>query len=281
MEPILERFVEIDGLRTFSRSIGQGEDVVLVHGAGVSSRYWAPALRLLAAAGSYRVHALDFPGFGRSDSPPWEPEFSLLTRHLERWMDRVLTDPAHLVGQSVGCEIATMAAAARPETVRSLVLAAPAGLPCLPSLTAQFFRALCDAPRERLHLYPAIIPDYLRCGPIRVWQLLRQQQRTRVDRLLPQIRQPALVLRGQHDAVVSERRAAAVAALLPNPALATIEGAHGAHFTHPEAFTAALTGFLSRVGSPAPPTEAWVDSPAPHPRVRDPICAGRTPPPGG
>ncbi|MGV3723139.1 MAG: alpha/beta fold hydrolase [Actinomycetota bacterium] len=281
LEPTLERFIEIDGLRTFSRTIGEGRDVALVHGAGVSSRYWLPAQRLLAARGPYRVHALDFPGFGKSDDPPWPPEFSRLMLHLERWLDQAVGEPVHLIGQSVGCEIAAMTAVARPESVRSVVLAAPAGLPCLPSLFRQCVRALCDAPYEQLRLYPAIIPDYLRSGPVRVWRLLRQQQLTEVGCLLPLIRQPSLVLRGRRDMVVSEQRAADVANLLTHSALSTIEGAHGAHFTHADAFVSTVIPFLRQVDNPDHQAAAWADSPAPLLHARDPICAGRPPLPGG
>jgi pimeloyl-ACP methyl ester carboxylesterase len=42
--------------------------IVLVHGLGVSSRYMAALARELAPF--YRVHAVDLPGFGRSEKPP-------------------------------------------------------------------------------------------------------------------------------------------------------------------------------------------------------------------
>src|SRR5438874_1171556 len=77
-----ERFHRVNGLRTFSRVMGEGPEVVLVHGAGVSSAYWKPAQRLLACREGFRVHALDLPGFGRSQDAPWPPELSRLTDHL-------------------------------------------------------------------------------------------------------------------------------------------------------------------------------------------------------
>src|SRR5262245_444923 len=45
----------------------EGPPVVLVHGAGGSSRVWLRVLTALAARA--RVYAVDLPGHGRSDGP--------------------------------------------------------------------------------------------------------------------------------------------------------------------------------------------------------------------
>lgn len=275
-----ERYDLIDELRTFSRACGNGDPVVLVHGAGVSSTYWQPALRHLAESG-FRACAPDLPGFGRSQDPPWRPSFRLLTDHLTHWIEQVVGAPVHLVGQSVGCELAVMTAVEAPWLVRSLVLAAPAGLPCLHSVTRQLLLALLDAPREPVCLYPAILPDYLRCGIPRFLHLLWEQRRTRVDLLLPRVRQPALVLRGCADQVVSAARTAAVADLLPHARLTAIPGAHGAHYTHAAEFTKAVREFLLQVDSPAPPADNRGDNTALAPLATGPIGAGSLPPPGG
>jgi 2-hydroxy-6-oxonona-2,4-dienedioate hydrolase len=246
-----ERFHRINGLRTFSRVLGEGPEVVLVHGAGVSSDYWLPAQRLLAAEG-FRVHALDFPGFGRSEDPPWPPELPRLADHLLAWVDAAVRLPCHLVGQSLGCEIALLAAVEGEAKFPRLVLAAPAGLPELHSLAGELFRAALDAPRETLDLYRVILPAYFRCGPIRMFRSLLEQRRHMIRHLMPRVAQPALVLRGERDAVVTPERLAAVARLLPNGESATIGGAHGAHFTHAGEFVSVVAPFLRY--DPAPHT---------------------------
>src|SRR5207248_4161940 len=107
-----ERRDAVNGIPTFSRTLGIGEDVVLVHGVGVSSEYWRPAQRELAATGRYRVHAVDLPGFGRSAEPPWPPELPRLTEHLHAWAEAHVPDRFHLIGQSMGCELCVLYAAA-------------------------------------------------------------------------------------------------------------------------------------------------------------------------
>ncbi len=239
-----ERIHVVDGLRTFSRVVGEGPDVVLVHGAGVSSRYWLPAQRLLAAAGPFRVHALDFPGFGQSQNPDWPPELPRLARHLAHWLDAVGIHQCSLVGQSVGCEISVLTTAFRRTQVERLVLAAPSGLPHLDSLTAQLFAAAVDAPREPLLVFGAILPDYFRCGPQRLLRILAEQLKCPAEVLLPGIQQPVLVLRGERDTVVTEARVRATAAALPHARTVTVPGAHAAHLSHPEAFVEGIAPFL-------------------------------------
>src|SRR5690242_17673940 len=86
----LERRTRLGGVETYSRTLGIGPDVVLIHGVGVSSRYWVPAQLALAATGHFRVHALDLPGFGKSETPPWELTVKNLSHHLLEWIDAVI-----------------------------------------------------------------------------------------------------------------------------------------------------------------------------------------------
>ncbi|MFN3652159.1 MAG: alpha/beta fold hydrolase [Armatimonadota bacterium] len=241
-----ERFDCIDGVRTFSRVEGSGPEVVLVHGAGVSTEYWRPAQRELAEAGPFRVHALDLPGFGRSDDPPWALRLPTLAHHLGEWLEQVVPERCVLVGQSLGCEVALLCAAARPEQVRKLVLVGPAALPHLRSLTIQLARAALDAPRESLALYRAIIPAYWRCGPLRLLHMLLEQKRYDFHTVLRRTTQPTLVLRGTEDPVVAERRAREVADLLPCGEYGEYPGPHGSHFSHAPELAAAMLPFLTR-----------------------------------
>ena len=64
--PIDERYVEIDGIRTFVRErAGEGPPTVFVHGNPTHSADWLPFL----AAMDGPAIAFDLPGFGRSERP--------------------------------------------------------------------------------------------------------------------------------------------------------------------------------------------------------------------
>ena len=207
-------------------------------------RYWVPALTELAARG-YRVHALDFPGFGRSQTPPWPLTVPLLSEHLVRWVDAALPGRFDLVGQSMGCEFALLGALAMADRVNRVVLAAPNGLPERRSVTAQLLWAAVDATREPLSLFGAVLPDYLRCGPPRILRMLIEQREDRTEEVLPLVRQPVLLVRGDRDPVVNAARLERIARSLRDGRTATIPGAHGAHFSHPHAFADVVIRFLA------------------------------------
>jgi len=136
-----------------------------------------------------------------------------------------------------------LAAAAAPERVRSIVLAAPSGLPRFRGLGAQILRALLDAPQESLDLCRAILPAYFRCGPVRLLAALNEQRRP-MEESLRRTRKPLLIVRGARDPIVPRTCVDAIASFLPGARLAEIPGAPGAHFTHPEAFAEVVTNFL-------------------------------------
>lgn len=96
---------------------------VYVHGLGGSATNWTDLAGVLAPL--MPGHALDLPGFGRSE-PPADGDYSLsacaelVVGYLEN------TGPAHLFGNSMGGAVALMVAAQRPDLVTTLTLVSPA-----------------------------------------------------------------------------------------------------------------------------------------------------------
>lgn len=241
----LERSTRVAGVETYSRTLGVGRDVLLIHGVGVSSRYWVPAQVALAATGAFRVHALDLPGFGKSATPPWELTVPHLAHHLREWIQAVIPGEVDLVGQSLGCEFAVLGALAMADRVPRVVLAAPNGLPDRRSVLAQLGWAAADALREPPEVFRAVLPDYFRCGPFRILKMLLEQREDRSEEVLPLVRQPVLLLRGERDLVVTPERIEAVRKLLPHAEAAVVPGAHGAHISDPEPFARCVSAFLA------------------------------------
>jgi pimeloyl-ACP methyl ester carboxylesterase len=114
------------GLRVSTMSIGEGPDVVLIHGLGAAKSSFFDCAALLAKAG-YRVHAIDLPGFGGSSKPsrapytaPW---FAEAVRGV---MDALDIESAHLVGNSMGGRVALEIGLRWPKRVRSIAALCPA-----------------------------------------------------------------------------------------------------------------------------------------------------------
>jgi pimeloyl-ACP methyl ester carboxylesterase len=106
------------------RETGAGQTLVLLHGIGSSSAGWLCQLESLKG---YRLIAWDAPGYGQSEFlPAATPRASDYAQALHDFLERLLLKDVALVGNSLGCLMATAYAAAHPERVRSMVLLGPA-----------------------------------------------------------------------------------------------------------------------------------------------------------
>jgi cation diffusion facilitator CzcD-associated flavoprotein CzcO/pimeloyl-ACP methyl ester carboxylesterase len=121
------RTVEVGGRQVRFRDEGEGVPVVMVHGIGRSLEDWMEQHELLREQG-YRLISVDLAGYG--ESAPLQEKYTLpaLGRFLGQFLDAVgVSEPAHLVGNSLGGAVVMQLAAQDPERVRSLVLAGSAG----------------------------------------------------------------------------------------------------------------------------------------------------------
>lgn len=117
--------VHLPGRRVSTLTMGDGADVLLLHGLGGAKSSFFDAAATLSQR--YRVHALDLPGFGASSKPTTAP-------YTARWfaetvlaaMDALGIERAHLVGNSMGGRIAIEVGLYRPDRVLSLGLLCPA-----------------------------------------------------------------------------------------------------------------------------------------------------------
>jgi len=118
--------VHLPGRRVSVMTMGQGREVLLIHGLGATKASFYDTAAALSQDG-YRVHALDLPGFGSSSKPATGP-------YTARWfadtvvdlMDRLMIDRAHIVGNSMGGRVALEVALREPERVGALALLCPA-----------------------------------------------------------------------------------------------------------------------------------------------------------
>src|SRR2546427_8478977 len=108
------RFVAVEGLRVFAITLGQGPDVVLLHGTPASTYSWRKVLEPLAAR--HRVHAIDLPGYGFSDKPADAPyDAAWFARVVAGYLDAAGVARAVLAGNSMGGHVATETAILYPE----------------------------------------------------------------------------------------------------------------------------------------------------------------------
>ncbi|HVX42080.1 MAG TPA: alpha/beta fold hydrolase [Gemmatimonadaceae bacterium] len=132
IDTIATRLVSLPtGVRVrVAESVGsEGAPVLLLHGWGASMYSFRHAFSLLPSYG-LRVIAADLRGFGLSDKPRGDAEYTLAAflRDLESLLDALTLPAAALVGHSMGGGVALHYALRRADRVSKLVLVNAAGL---------------------------------------------------------------------------------------------------------------------------------------------------------
>ena len=194
--------------------LGSGPTVVLVHGSIVGAeRSWH---KQRALADEWSLCLPNRPGFGASpglERGDFQQEAPMIAE--------LLGEASHLVGHSYGAVIALLAAALRPEAVRSLIVSEPgllrlaAGDPVADAMIARgedmYRRAPEAAPRDFLlafrsgvhsaHETPDQLPDWLERG---ARHAARERPSWHAEvplDALAQARFPKLVISGGHSPV--------------------------------------------------------------------------------
>jgi pimeloyl-ACP methyl ester carboxylesterase len=268
---VREGYVRAGGVKTFVRSAGEGEPVVLLHGLGASSYSWRYVLPALGER--FQLHAPDWPGFGRSEQP-WDFDYSLdgLARWLFAFMDVVGLERAALVGNSMGGMVSLACAAAAPGRVpRLALLGTPVYAENRPRLLWPMRWPLIGRLYERLlgpwavgfigrtaFVDPAIVTAELReeygmalrtrAGRRAVAQFIRnavpKDAEARI-RGYAALAAKTLVIVGDHDAVVDVPSAGRFARTLPDGELLVIRACgHAAQEEKPQEIISALGSFL-------------------------------------
>lgn len=123
--PYEPKWLFTDGIRIHYVDEGprDGEAVVLLHGNPTWSYLYRRFVQAVADAG-FRAVAHDELGFGRSDKPHREPEYSIQrhARHFSALMDELALDGVTLVLQDWGGPIGLNWAVRNPDRVERLVL---------------------------------------------------------------------------------------------------------------------------------------------------------------
>ena len=227
-------FTSVSGTRMYAAALGSPNVpmVVCVHGLGCSHRYFRPVARQLAP--QVGVVAPDLPGFGRSPGPREALDVRGLSTALAGWLRATGREGALLLANSAGCQIVVDLAQHAPEVLGPTVLVGPTVDAHARMPIRQLLRLLADLPRERPTLWPIITRDYLICGPRRFLATARALLDDPLERKLPYLHTPTVVVRGSRDPIVPRAWTRQVAESLPNGRLAEVPGAgHALNFSAP------------------------------------------------
>src|SRR3954465_2924960 len=117
--------VPVGRLRISTLTMGEGPDMLLLHGLGATKSSFFDTAAALSKR--YTVHAIDLPGFGGSSKPataPYGAPYS--AKAVISTMDALRIERAHLVGNSMGGRVAIEVGLERPDRVGGIALLSPA-----------------------------------------------------------------------------------------------------------------------------------------------------------
>lgn len=273
----LSRFIEAGGIRWHYQEAGQGPVLLLLHGTGASTHSWQTLIAPLAE--HFTVIVPDLPGHGFTTAPP-EPQFSLpemsrLTGELLAALDR---SPALVVGHSAGAAILArmmIDGLIAPQALISLngaflgrgglafqLFAPIVRVIVTTDLAARVFAWRAsdrDVVEKTLagtgsQLLPEQLDWYARLFAFpghtgATLMMMAKWHLETLERDLPQLDRPVVLVAGSEDGFVSPSEADQVEALLPQARVEVLPGlGHLAHEEQPELLVDLILGVARAQG---------------------------------
>ncbi|MGI5850302.1 MAG: alpha/beta fold hydrolase [Christensenellales bacterium] len=118
--------IDINNITVNYEQQGKGTDVLLLHGWGASIQTMRPIMDALKDG--YRVTAVDFPGFGGSDSPPDTFGVQEYSDIIYAFLNRLGIHKTHIICHSFGGRVTIILASDHPELVDKIIFTDAAGL---------------------------------------------------------------------------------------------------------------------------------------------------------
>jgi pimeloyl-ACP methyl ester carboxylesterase len=246
-QPFHEGFVEADSFCIRFMEAGQGPPLLHLHGAGGPRLTRAHDL----LSRHRRVIAFEMPGFGRSPENTRTRTMAELAATMATAATRLGIDTFDLMGTSFGGKVALWVAVQQPERVRALVLEAPAAIRPAgtepPSGSPEETARRLYAHPERLGHLPVIDPAIQAKTRTLVGRLRGPDRDPELERRLPSLTMPTLVLFGTLDHVIPPEMGRHYKDLIPNCHLVFVyDAGHGISTDRPEAFAEVTADFLER-----------------------------------
>ena len=182
-------------------------DFVLVHGIGVSSRYFVPLAEELSRTGD--VYLIDLPGFARLPRPRTPLTIAGFAAALDAIVGQLALDQPVLVGHSMGAQVVTELLAGG-ENIGHFVDEAGAVLIGPPvnhrerRLLPLVWRFLQSSRHEPSAIRRIAVAAYLSTGPEWFFSVLPHMMNYPIEERIQQVPCPVTILRGEYDAVAPQ-----------------------------------------------------------------------------
>ena len=260
-----EETISVGGIDVHAWIGGRGDPLLVLHGAG-GNRGWTRWVQQVSE--HFTVWAPTHPGFGSSGDADWMEGIDDLARFYLWFIDASGLRRPHVLGHSIGGWTAAEMAAMSPRSIDRLVLVAPVGLK---PETGEILDVFYYPPPQLLSLTvhdPTTIPEWdelfgHKPTPAELEIATRNREMAarltwkpymhnpRLDRFLPRVTNPALIVWGREDRIVPVECGEQYRRLLPSATLTVLEKCgHLPPIEQPDAFARRVLDFLSAPVAP-------------------------------
>jgi pimeloyl-ACP methyl ester carboxylesterase len=256
---------------------GEGQPLILIASMATDLSGWRPQRPEFSSR--YRVITFDNRGWGQSDAPDVPYSIAMMADDTAGLMDALGIDRAHVLGTSMGGQIAQELAIRHPDRVRSLILASTSAGPYVletPILRQWAAAALKGVSRRTLFqiMLPFVFTDHTfedpemaamaiqmlaagasrngaQAGPCEPYAI-RRQFAACVEHFvrgrLSRVSVPTLVVAGRDEFFIPLELCRELAATIPGARLAILEGGgHAVNEDIPEEFNRTVLSFLAEL----------------------------------
>ncbi|MCU1519064.1 MAG: alpha/beta hydrolase [Pseudarthrobacter sp.] len=233
--------------RAAAGSGGSRGTYILLHGIGVSHRYFARLHRELALTAD--VYSFDLPGFGDAPRPRRQVPVGEYAAFVKTVLAGAGVTSCVVVGHSMGTQFAVELALQEPEMVDGVVLMGPVVDPRRKSVARQAVALARDAMfGESPSSNVVVFSDYWRAGPRWYLTELPVMMEYPMESRVRGLGQPTLVMRGAKDPVAGPGWCERLAGGARHGSFTEIPGVgHVLQYTAPAATAAAISGWVRAV----------------------------------
>lgn len=257
--------VKVNDIDIAYRSFGRGEAILLIMGFSGPMDMWQPHL-LSGLSSRYNVIIFDNRGIGASGITDKKLSIELFADDSAGILNALEIKKAHILGWSMGTQIAQELALRHPRKVNKLILyaAGPGGRKCIqPQGPLKMITDTSGTLAEREKRVTEVLfpgkwlkanPDFRKYFPapreITPVENINRQAQAMFDwqgsfNRLNQIKSPTLLITGSEDVIPPPINSFNMAKIIPCAKVVEIKGAgHGLMYQYPAKFTKAVLDFL-------------------------------------
>lgn len=247
--------IDINGKNINYEVLGEGKDVLVLHGWGAEIGAVMPIVNCLKTR--FRVWAIDFPGFGKSDMPDADWDVYSYADFVRDFVLKTGIKNPVLIGHSFGGRICMILAGKKMIDINKIILVDAAGIrpkrhldyyikvytyKCAKKIASAIGKFSKNAENKIKSKFGSA--DYKNADPVMRNVMVRVVNED-LSRFLPEIEQSTLLIYGENDDATPVTDAKKIERLIPDAGLVVLSGAgHFSYLDRPGQFSVIVNKFL-------------------------------------